>query len=49
MIFKSWWFSITRFDYNEAEKSHELLQFNASHWLKLQSSDWLANLVKDFF
>ena len=25
------------------------LNFNASHWLKLQSSDWRANLVKDFF
>ena len=24
-------------------------KFNSSHWLKLQHSDWRANLVKDFF
>ena len=23
--------------------------FKSSHWLKLQHSDWRANLVKDFF
>ena len=28
--------------------SHDLLKFNSSHWLKLQHSDWGANLVKDF-
>ena len=26
-----------------------MLKFNSSHWLKLQNSDWKANLVKDFF
>ena len=29
-------------------RSHELLKFNSSHWLKLQNSDWRENLVKDF-
>ena len=24
-------------------------KFDCSHWLKLQDSDWRANLVKDFF
>ena len=24
-------------------------KFKSSHWLKLQHSDWRANLVKDFF
>ena len=24
-------------------------EFNSSDWLKLQHSDWRANLVKDFF
>ena len=24
-------------------------KFQCSHWLKLQHSDWKANLVKDFF
>ena len=24
-------------------------KFECSHWLKLQHSDWRANLVKDFF
>ena len=24
-------------------------KFKCSHWLKLQYSDWRANLVKDFF
>ena len=24
-------------------------KFKCSHWLKLQHSDWRANLVKDFF
>ena len=24
-------------------------KFNSSHWLKLQDSDWRANLAKDFF
>ena len=43
------WFSVGRFDYNGAKKSHDLLKFNSSHWLKLQHSDWRANLVKDFF
>ena len=41
--------SVSRFNYNGAQKSHDLLQFNASHWLKLQRSDWRANLVKDYF
>ena len=26
-----------------------LYKFKCSHWLKLQHSDWRANLVKDFF
>ena len=32
-------------------KSHmiDLLKFKSPHWLKLQHSDWRANLVKDFF
>ena len=31
-------------------KSHVILyKFKSSHWLKLQHSDWRANLVKDFF
>ena len=31
-------------------KSHVIpYKFNSSHWLKLQHSDWRANLVKDFF
>ena len=24
----------------ELKKSHDLLNFNSSHWLKLQHSDW---------
>ena len=24
-------------------------KFKSSHWMKLQHSDWRANLVKDFF
>ena len=44
----AWVFLVSRFDYNGASKSHDLL-FNASHWLKLQHFDWRANLVKDFF
>ena len=31
-------------------KSHMIpYKFKSSHWLKLQHSDWRANLVKDFF
>ena len=31
-------------------KSHMIpYKFKCSHWLKLQHSDWRANLVKDFF
>ena len=31
-------------------KSHVIpYKFKSSHWLKLQDSDWRANLVKDFF
>jgi len=31
-------------------KSHVIPhKFKSSHWLKLQHSDWRANLVKDFF
>ena len=31
-------------------KSHVIpYKFKSSHWLKLQYSDWRANLVKDFF
>ena len=31
-------------------KSHVITyKFKSSHWLKLQHSDWRANLVKDFF
>ena len=32
------------------ELSHVIpYKFKSSHWLKLQHSDWRANLVKDFF
>ena len=31
-------------------KSHVIpYKFKSSHWLKLQHSDWRANLVRDFF
>ena len=31
-------------------KNHVIpYKFKSSHWLKLQHSDWRANLVKDFF
>ena len=31
-------------------KSHVIpYKFKSSHWLKLQHSDWRANLVEDFF
>ena len=31
-------------------KSHVIpYKFKSSHWLKLQHSDWKANLEKDFF
>ena len=31
-------------------KSHMIpYKFKCSHWVKLQHSDWRANLVKDFF
>ena len=31
-------------------KSHVIpYKFKSPHWLKLQHSDWRANLVKDFF
>ena len=31
-------------------KSHVIpYTFKSSHWLKLQHSDWRANLVQDFF
>ena len=31
-------------------KSHVIpYKFKSSHWLKLQYSDWRANLAKDFF
>ena len=31
-------------------KSHVIpYKFKSSHWMKLQHSDWRANLVKDFF
>ena len=31
-------------------KSHVIpYKFRSSHWLKLQHSNWRANLVKDFF
>ena len=31
-------------------KSHVIpYKLKSSHWLKLQHSDWRANLVKDFF
>ena len=41
-------FSVGRFDYNKAWKSHDPLKFNSSYWLELQHSDWSANLVEDF-
>ena len=38
-----WWFSVGICKYKPGYK------FEYSHWLKLQHSDWRANLVKDFF
>ena len=43
------WFSVGICKYKPGYKSHDLLKFDCSHWLKLQHSDWRANLVKDFF
>ena len=34
------WFSVTRFDYNGAEKSNDLLKFKVSHW-------WMFYLSKN--
>ena len=44
-----WWFSVGIFKYKPGYKPHDLLQFECSHWLKLQHSDWRSNHVKDFF
>ena len=47
--YTSWWFSVGICKYKPGYKSHDQLQFECSHWLQLQHSDWRANLVKDFF
>ena len=41
-------FQLIDFIVTEIKKSHDLLKLNSSHWLKLQHSEWRANLVKDF-
>ena len=43
------WFSVEICEYKPGYISHDLLKIECSHWLKLQHSDWRANLVKDFF
>ena len=42
------WLLVGICKYNPGYKSHDLLKIPCSHWLKLQHSDWRANLVKDF-
>ena len=42
------WFSVGICKYKPGHKSH-VHKFECSHWLKLQHSDWTANLVKEFF
>ena len=48
-ITKTGWFSVGICKYKPGYKSHDLLQIQCSQWLKLQHSDWRANLVKDSF
>ena len=42
-------FQLVDYFIEEDIESHDLVKFNSSHSLKLQHSDWRANLVKDFF
>ena len=49
LTFWLWWFSVETCKNNPGYKSHDLLWFECYHWLKLQHSDWRANLVKDSF
>ena len=43
------WLSSARFKYKPGYRPCDLLSIECSHWLKLQHSDWRADLVKDFF
>ena len=43
-----WWFSVGICKYKLGYKSHDLLHFKYSHWLKLNHSDWRANPVNKF-
>ena len=42
----SWQFSVGICKHKLSYKSHDLLQIQCSHWLKLQHSDWRENLIK---
>ena len=44
-----WWLSSARQKLSQLKSHVTPYKFNSSHWLKLQHSDWKANLVKDFF
>ena len=44
-----WWLSSGRQKLSQLKSHVTPYKFNSSHWLKLQHSDWKANLVKDFF
>ena len=43
------WLSSARQKLSQLKSHVTPYKFNSSHWLKLQHSDWKANLVKDFF
>ena len=47
--YTAWVFSVEICEYKSGYKSHDLLKIECSHWLKLQHSDWRANLKKDLF
>ena len=44
-----WWFSVGICKYKPGYKSHDLLEIQCTQRMKLQHSDWRANIVKDFF
>ena len=44
-----WWLSSAKHKLSQLKSHVTPYKFNSSHWLKLQHSDWKANLVKDFF
>ena len=48
-IMAIWWLSSARQKLSQLKSHVTPYKFNSSHWLKLQHSDWKANLVKDFF